>query len=1332
MSESGAKDGTLSEREVARLDKRQMNRKLIGQSSGVVSQETWGGASGSCRRGTALVLVIALLGILFVVGVAFLQTMKFEAEAIGEEKKAVQKAGVFESLSDVVALELRKDFVDEFGIPYRPNQTQTLVKDIDEDDEEWDFRVSSPTYGDLPGVHGWIGQHEPDWYCPSLNNQDCNGPGQVDDSEFGLMLPAMFGDVFFEGTQNKFETRFDKSNFNADPEAPFTFARPVDTGAEAESAESMKYEVLRANPVDTDGDSVYDARQFELGWLGLADGQLAKIRARLNHPLNPQGKAYVGLRAVDHGAMVNVNHSHNLLLTTILADSITDRIVGEPFEWFPRVDGKLGYDPQIEERVLRRRHFLAPREVPPSKLHGNPLVPGNGNNPGDGHMGLQLLPPVDPAQHEQAPWWRWWPLDHAEPFYPGNPDRGTVWMWRMIRTYGEDGKEYDRRHLLTTISHDDLLMRGGRGSDGEDWIKSMADAYGSFIGEFPYLNPVYPFDWVPFDYHFYPTYDWPNSAEDYVQRALDGRRLLSLPWINDVLLADVGDTPGIDGIANIRGNRPWREFDVRAGDDFSVERAISLIQSAFTMLLLNAVAGDEDNRGEAWQDEAADDDYDGNGDTDRFDTIGLTAAALTANLIDFADSDGSDHSARPTRVAVRDSDPSSSTFGQVRYNGAYDQLSADVYGLERQPYITEVTAIVTEDASTPGEPDPDESALAVELFNPYDSSIEMGKLLQTERGMKAEWAVVIVEADKTFPDDLTPENCDVTGTEYACFDDEIPWRGPLQGESFSVIKYEAGQATGKIQSAVTPIDVLEKEFMVVNGGAVYLARLDAWKAVYYPVDEFRLTGTNIGEPQPPPDAPIWSEERMVDVPLETIWTCVVPVSDERTKDTQGESNAFFDSDIRQVEVNFANTGTLSHADEQRLAAFPTTGSLLLMMRHGNISGNALLDPGSKSKSFTSQLAGEFDDAGYNPIDNGRMPVFDHVETDIAVNNPPPAGNGRTYKLYRHHVDPIRHQLMPDPLDPENPHNPHGLWYLPGGSQYLPWGQLVFDYFTALGLETLETDQNWWSPEHPDAQPWVDLSGLRVSGRINVNTAPWSVLAGVPLIPANRFPEVFRAKMREAVLFPSQGDPLRDPSEFWVEYQKKFNKKLDVDQMAAPLGREAAQAIVAYREGRRLNWSVGLGQVDTTGYYGADRNLDVAEALSRRPGTGFLTVGELLNVRHADATSGLYRFDSGVVGRRMGSEPDEDYIEAISLIVALGDWVTTRSHVFTTFGTLRGEAFDSDGNGEFSKDEKARVNELAIRYQETLDRLLTVAGHNEEKPVRIGERTVSQYQDAFND
>ena len=311
---------------------------------------------------------------------------------------------------------------------------------------------------------------------------------------------------------------------------------------------------------------------------------------------------------------------------------------------------------------------------------------------------------------------------------------------------------------------------------------------------------------------------------------------------------------------------------------------------------------------------------------------------------------------------------------------------------------------------------------------------------------------------------------------------------------------------------------------------------------------------------------------------------------------------------------------------------------------------------------------------------------------------------------------------------------------PGRLEHLPWGQLLWDYFTVLPLSSAGPyanllDDPYFQPAKPDSIPRVDLEGLRVHGRININAAPWKVLAGLPLIPMARIPEPFRAKVRfGAGLVNPDAVDLLNPTDL---------EKVVLDVESSPIGDELGQAIVAYREARSIKNSGDYGSGDpaptviATELYGRDWGHTSPGA---RRGTGFLAVGELANVRHTGAISvptarrdppnwfSYYRIDGGDL-----RWTNPDYVKAIALLVSLGDWVTTRSHVFTMYGTLRGDVDESieDSDFDFEARERAKdVDTRAVRFQETVDRLPTFLG--ESKPVQIGQRYVGPYIDVRND
>jgi hypothetical protein len=136
----------------------------------------------------------------------------------------------------------------------------------------------------------------------------------------------------------------------------------------------------------------------------------------------------------------------------------------------------------------------------------------------------------------------------------------------------------------------------------------------------------------------------------------------------------------------------------------------------------------------------------------------------------------------------------------------------------------------------------------------------------------------------------------------------------------------------------------------------------------------------------------------------------------------------------------------------------------------------------------------------------------------------------------------------------------------------------------------------------------------------------------------------------------------------------------------------------------------------------------------------MSVGELANVRHpyasrraGDPNYSDFRVDSGVIDEAAMIKNSQNFIAAVAPLVAMGDWVTVRSHVFTVYGVFRGEEDPSiTDNSALARSQKRSVdvNSRAIRFQETIDRLPTFLG--EPLPARIGGRTVARYLDTRND
>jgi hypothetical protein len=735
----------------------------------------------------------------------------------------------------------------------------------------------------------------------------------------------------------------------------------------------------------------------------------------------------------------------------------------------------------------------------------------------------------------------------------------------------------------------------------------------------------------------------------------------------------------------LRLSLAWLDEHVDLSDDAEKEAAIRLIQDAFTLMLLNA-------RAEAWgqyQHPRIDTDGDGIADTyvypvdsdqsgdiesdeyerrvwkhsffldvgPDFASIELAAASLTANLIDFADfeddlNDGIDDNV-PTRVELRSADfRDLATFGRGFDPPVY------VYGIERQPFITEVVADFIDDVP-PGNPDgvPDPpSYFGVELFNPYQDYEDPDE-----------------EEDVKGDIDLWDYALRIGGVKYP-LKQARPFQRFLVPDEF-LGYYGGDRPPGSADGKIRELPGLQFQ----DGTTIDLIRtlLDGTEVV---VDQFEIPAATVGTPSPVSKPA--GMERVVKNTDASRWHAPLPHYTFPVNHSFGGASDQLSLKLPPVEVKLANTGSLS-------TAFPTTGSLLLLMRYANYVDYAKPE---ESRAFTSYL--NVDDF---PIDNGRLPVFD-LERE-------------------HHEDPAWDRSVF--VDESG-----AAWLKTkdraGSLMHLPWGQLVFDYFTALPLKNDGPFGEYLVEKSDDIPieshwPRVDLDGLRVHGRINLNAAPWKVMEGLPFVPMKKIPIPFRQAFRDKLREVSLED---DPPD---------------DDQPMHLGEPLAKAIVAYREQRELGGTGNYGDfVNSVGeHYGRSWTL---ENPTMRRGMGFLTVGELANVRHPDPEVAFSaRFDVGETDFE-----DGDYLKAVAVPASLGDWVTVRSHVFTIYGTLRGD-FDPQkvedlGVGGLTEEEQARlaedVDSRALRFQETMDRLPTFVGAR--TPVRIGKRVLTKYHDVRND
>ena len=1066
-------------------------------------------------RATVLLMVVALLAALFMVGAALLSSVTFQSRSLAAAHQQQVKTSVIDALSREIGTALREAAVGGDGKPWNQDAASNIGNDVG---------------GELPGVHPLLASIEPyydsvagTWQFFAFSDLERTVLGQPAAFDAGYFPRVALGTVL--------EDRAGDPAVTEDTDEAVEQGSAFDPDGAGNPDDSKYYRR------DADGDGVPDTYQFKLPegrYAPAIRGSLAEtLRAEDNPNLTEDDEPHLfyAIRVIPLGAMVNLSHAHQTLIDQVV-DPAEVAFLDPP------------YAPESEEALLRRRFLLPPHELPLSDLQGR-----------EGILPATFYFPFVPT-------------DDINNFINGDEDA----RWWMVAT-GQDGNDidqiqdpdpsvqdwldwldpdtanrYDYRHLITTVSYDDQLMRLGRSIQtaakyqAQDWIEDILTNDAGTDGILPDNF------WIQ---------DWPTAGSP-----LSGRLKVSLPGLVKNVLIDSGDPTvalyagqEIDAIGALAVDSPVREQFVRT------------IQDAFLLMFQNVKPATLT----AAQKQKA-------------------AAALTANLIDYVDAD------------------TSGLTWVEEVNAVGERQGTYVYGLERQPYITELygyTDQVVAVTFTDGR-------FAIELHNPYDVDIVLDGYNLADAGagpmsfgmsrLSQDMSLLAPAADKTVP-----------------------------AQGFKVY-YAAGTLNYNSPQGLSGAVALGTDWGIDATSVIQLVRTGVPNGVGAEdvvVDEFAGSfgtgsiGADLGVPGGTNEVRIERDTRN--------WRFVVNKAQETiglgtgTDHTLEGANSYVDDGIKPVHVDFANTGDVT-------TAFPTTGSLLLLCQYANTA----------SAPFTASLTDGTGSEGR--VDNGRLPIFD----DTAHTNwADPPGTAGPLKLH------------------------------------IPWGQLVFDYFTALPLTHTHSPLD-------DITPTVDQGGVRVHGRIDLNSAPWPVLAGLPLVPRTSLPAPFKTKIQN-VLFPS-GDP--DENSAWA------------------IGSELAKSIVVYREARTITGTADFGfGISHASGLGHRWREDTDPASLGTAYTGFLTVGELANVRRNGGGGALFDIDSGVID----GSANEDFITAAAVLIALGDWVSTRSHVFTVYGTLRGAGT------------KSLVDQKAVRFQETVDRMPCF--FDTVPPQRIGERIVGSYFNA---
>ncbi len=805
------------------------------------------------------------------------------------------------------------------------------------------------------------------------------------------------------------------------------------------------------------------------------------------------------------------------------------------------------------------------------------------------------------------------------------------------------------------------------------------------------------------------------------------------------------------------------------------------------------------------------------------DVLLRRAAQLAVNTIDFADNNDLDVDGVQDANEV---DPP--THFQFTAGGTL----IDVFGVEKQPYITEVYAKVAAvyDSTTPT-PIKDEAAsdnasvFAVELYNPYQTAIDLTGLFLRSNDVDYSLATALATArSNTFMaagEVLIFANTKTDPTASAAlnppFDNNhnhvilTPGLKIVQGLPVQLLQTQAvllGLPDATYANGTATLETL----VTAGASAVILDQIDLSDAGTYNLYESQnanvvsrvgttmtLAATNFALPlivpapaagttywrhtslqrrkEPVPSHPIYwhfsvgKQAGFESGNLSTSAAEELPVHglyvDNSTAWGYLKENDLAQGDVTTAPLalnalRFQNLPPFAMLTSDRgldlttsnlttpplyvgTAAFPTTGSLLLVTSQGPrcYDGVATSDPvgnptappicmpikmGADLTIPAGQLGNDVALTGYmygKRLDIGHMPVFD-IRQNLSLGSP------------------AQSQLTVDVTSDLAETQ---------GRMDVPWGQMVFNYFTALPLEELTSARyaaatnlvqfqdlyiddfgytNGTNPLYsycPFVEPVTEASaryGPRVRGRININYAPWWVMDGLPALRGDHVPGVAEQPVAGVPVLEMLADPsttnLLDPQgvasntsaagiEFMsLLFESTSNVAGAADRTISPV---LARYLQAFRERRPVD-GYSLTYPDQPGFTTTGAICDV---IARIP-VIFKYSGVNLGSGSAIPFVLVRAYPDPTV--LTGSQTTATlrpfsylgYLQMIAPIVRLEDWATTKSHVYTVYNLV------GDGQGTW------------LRSQTTFDR--TRCLYTNDLPDKITQTEPMSYFNAVND
>ncbi len=202
------------------------------------------------------------------------------------------------------------------------------------------------------------------------------------------------------------------------------------------------------------------------------------------------------------------------------------------------------------------------------------------------------------------------------------------------------------------------------------------------------------------------------------------------------------------------------------------------------------------------------------------------------------------------------------------------------------------------------------------------------------------------------------------------------------------------------------------------------------------------------------------------------------------------------------------------------------------------------------------------------------------------------------------------------------------------------------------------------------------------GRININTAPWFVLSGLPMLgapDANWNLTGLDRSISPAFWSGASGVMTGNP-----QYNLVRSTRFDTRLLEQPggrsswwrLGRQLAQSAASYRDKIEYVADTTLSPYAWDGSRATPRVLESGATPLRssavygtiRQAEGFLGVGELMNVRGFDSYNDTTAVQDGLLPPLETSRVD--FVKAVGLLAMLDThWLTTRSNTFTVYTTI---------------------------------------------------------------